>query len=54
MPSRTEITDAPKAVAAQRNQFAAGSDPSYGRGVAEGLGLKTEDVLNGELATVDD
>lgn len=30
------------------------ADPDYGRGVAEGLGLRTEEVLNGELATAGD
>ena len=30
------------------------ADPNYGRGAAEGLGLMTEDVLNGDLAAVGD
>jgi catalase len=30
------------------------ADPNWGRSVAEGLGLRTEEVLNGELATTGD
>jgi len=30
------------------------ADPNYGRGVAEGLGLKLDEVMNGELATTGD
>jgi catalase len=30
------------------------ADPNWGRGVAEGLGLRAEEVLNGELATTGD
>lgn len=30
------------------------ADPDYGHGVADGLGLQTEEVLNGELATTGD
>jgi catalase len=30
------------------------ADPAYGKGVAEGLGLKAEEVMNGELATAGD
>ena len=30
------------------------ADPKYGQGVAEGLGLKIEHVMNGELATAGD
>ena len=30
------------------------ADPNWGRGVAEGLGLRTEEVLEGELATTGD
>jgi catalase len=30
------------------------ADPNWGRSVAEGLGVRTEEVLNGELATTGD
>jgi catalase len=30
------------------------ADPAYGKGVAEGLGLKAGEVMNGELATAGD
>jgi catalase len=30
------------------------ADPNWGRGVAKGLGVRAEEVLNGELATTVD
>src|SRR6266446_4391865 len=44
----------PQAIQERQIQHFYKADPNWGRGVAEGLGLRTEEVLNGELATTGD
>ncbi len=48
------LSNAPRNIQERQVRHFYKADPNYGRGVAEGLGLQTEEVMNGELATTGD
>ncbi|HYK48894.1 MAG TPA: catalase-related domain-containing protein, partial [Terriglobales bacterium] len=50
----SSLINAPREIQERQIRHFYKADPNYGGGVATGLGLKTEGVMNGELATAGD
>jgi len=48
------LSNAPREIQERQIRHFYKADPNYGGGVASGLGLKAEEVMNGELATAGD
>jgi catalase len=50
----SSLSNAPREIQERQIRHFYKADPNYGSGVAAGLGLKAEEVMNGELATAGD
>jgi catalase len=48
------LSNAPREIQERQVRHFFKADPAYGEGVAKGLGLKLEEIMNGELATAGD